>query len=99
MQRLRSINPKTALVWGAGAFLGLSVVVGFIALPARTWSAQSGRKEAAQQEIVQLTDDIERLTAELELLQSDAEIERRAREDFGLVRPGEESYRVIDLNE
>jgi cell division protein FtsB len=36
------------------------------------------------------------LTAELERLRSDAELERIAREELGYVRPGERSYVVVD---
>ncbi len=64
--------------------------------PVRTWFEQ---REAIAQLEVQLTevrDSNASLASEIELLQTDAEIERIARRDLGLVNPGEEAY-AIDL--
>lgn len=47
-----------------------------------------GRLHALERANVQLEEDIE-------ALQTPVEIERRAREDFGLVRPGEVAYIVV----
>ena len=41
--------------------------------------------------------EIERLEDEVAEMQSDSYVERRAREDLGLVMPGEERYQVIPV--
>jgi cell division protein FtsB len=49
----------------------------------------------ARADLARVESEVAELRADLELLQTDAEIERLAREDFDLVYPGEESYRIV----
>jgi len=86
---------RSYIIWGVVSSLTLVVLVGFIAIPVRTWSYQTAKKDATKKEMAQIEEDIAGLEQELINLQSDDEIERRARKDFGLVFPGEESYRVV----
>lgn len=77
--------------------LGLSVCVlaGLAVLPAKTWFSQRQKTEDAEAEIARIEGETAELERELELLATDEEVELRARRDFDLVRPGEESYRIL----
>lgn len=77
--------------------LGLVLVAVLFAFvyPTRTFVKQRQELDAAERRLevlVESTRDLERDNARL---QSDAEVERRAREDYGLVRPGETPYVLV----
>ena len=57
-------------------------------------NALEARITAAQAEIEALQRDADQLAALVAWLESDEYVERTAREDLGLVRPGEESFAV-----
>src|SRR4051794_10500182 len=74
------------------------VLVGvlFVAVfPTRTWLAQRHESAAATQELRVLDGENSKLTSRVQALQSDAEIERLAREQYNLVKPGEEAYALL----
>jgi cell division protein FtsB len=75
--------------------LSLAVLVGLAVVPVRTWLSQKEKTRQAEAEISRIDQDIASLERQLDELQTDAEIERRARQDFDLVYPGEESYRIL----
>ena len=75
--------------------LALAVLVGLAVVPVRTWLSQKDKTQQAEAEISRIEQDVATLERQLEQLQTDAEIERRARGDFDLVYPGEESYRIL----
>ncbi len=75
--------------------LSLAVLVGLAVVPVRTWLSQKEKTRQAETEISRIDQDIASLERQLDQLQTDAEIERRARQDFDLVYPGEESYRIL----
>ncbi|MDH4075408.1 MAG: septum formation initiator family protein [Acidimicrobiia bacterium] len=77
--------------------LALAVVVlaGLAVLPARTWWTQRQSLNQSRAELAQVEQDVADLKARQELLQTDAEVERIARQDYDLVYPGEESYRLV----
>ena len=52
--------------------------------------------EAARAELTALEEQNTRLEADVAALQTDAEIEKLAREKLGYVRPGERAYVVLD---
>ena len=52
--------------------------------------------EAARAELTALEEENNRLEADVSALQTDAEIEKLAREKLGYVRPGERAYVVLD---
>lgn len=52
--------------------------------------------ETARDVLAQLTEDNATLQADVAALQTDAEIEKLAREKLGYVRPGETAYVVLD---
>ncbi len=75
--------------------LAVAVLAGLAVLPAKTWFSQKQKMEEAEAEITRIEAETTRLEDELQLLGTDEEIELRARRDFDLVYPGEESYRIV----
>ena len=73
-------------------FLGVLVVGVF---PTRTWLAQRAATSGAEEQLAVLREQNAALEERARLLHSDAEIERLAREQYNLVRPGEEAYAVL----
>ena len=74
------------------------VVVGvfFVAVfPTRTYVAQRRDRQAAETQLRVLDEQNRRLKERVDLLHTDAEIERLAREQYNLVRPGEEAYALL----
>ncbi len=63
--------------------------------PTRTYLDQRGAEATAERRLAELEGERAELQARADALQSDAEIERLAREQYGLARPGEEVYRVL----
>lgn len=77
------------------ALLGLVVLAGLAIHPARTWLSQKQQRSEADAELAEVEAEVAELERQLQLLETDEEIERRARRDFYLVYPGEESYRIL----
>ncbi|MFN3216208.1 MAG: FtsB family cell division protein [Acidimicrobiales bacterium] len=71
------------------------VVLGYAVFPTRTWLDQRATIAERQDELAALDAEIAELTATVRLLGTDTEIERIARVDHGLVKPGEEAYAVL----
>lgn len=63
--------------------------------PTRTYLDQRRTVAAAESRLRELEETNGALEAETRALDDDAEIERLAREQYGLARPGEEVYRVL----
>ena len=72
-------------------FLGLMAGV----VPVRQYLEQQRRLDAARQRIDLLDEENRRLAARAEELRTDEEIERLAREQYSLVRPGEEAFALL----
>ncbi len=89
-EAMRHHLPMAAMLMVAGA-----IVVGVAVLPMRTWFQQRELLEQTEMEHQEIMSEVDQLDAQLELLQTDAEIERLGRENFDLVKPGEESYRIL----
>lgn len=68
--------------------------MGVVVLPTRAWLGQQQDLAAAKAELRQVKVDNKALGKEVDRLGDDASIERQARRDLGLVKPGEESYTV-----
>lgn len=79
----------------AGLALLAAVGLGFGVLPTRTYLDQRSEIASAEQHLEELEEANEAAAQRIEALHSDKEIERMARRDFGLARPGEEIYRVL----
>ena len=77
--------------------LGLALVAALFAFvyPTRTFLHQRRELNGAERQLQVLHDTTKSLQHDSERLQSDAEVERRAREDYGLVRPGETPYVLV----
>ena len=84
----RAVLPTAALV----ALVGFLFVAVF---PTRTWLAQRDAIAAEEARLEVLTDQNRRLAARVQELQTDAELERLAREQYNLVKPGEEAYAIL----
>ncbi len=84
----------TAMLLVAGA-----IVIGVAVLPMRTYFQQREELRQTELEYQQIMSEVDQLESQLELLQTDAEIERLGRENFDLVKPGEESYRILPPSE
>jgi cell division protein FtsB len=63
--------------------------------PTRTYLAQRASISHAEKQLQVLGEQNKDLEARAQQLQTDAEIERLAREQYNLVKPGEEAYAVL----
>lgn len=82
----------------AWSLIALVVLVGVLFLgvfPTRTYLAQRRGLAAAHQRVEVLAAQNRALEARKQKLETDAEIERIAREQYSLVRPGEEAYAIL----
>lgn len=77
--------------------LGLLLVVVLFAFvyPTRTFVQQRKEVSSAERRLEVLEESTRALQRDNRQLQSDAEVERRAREDYGMVRPGETPYVLV----
>jgi cell division protein FtsB len=74
------------------------IVVGVLFLavfPTRTYVAQRGKLASTAERVDVLSEQNERLAARVRKLNTDEELERLAREQYSLVRPGEEAYAIL----
>ena len=79
--------------------LCLALIVALAVLPARTWWSQRQSLISAEDRKAELLYQRAQLEAQLEILETDAEIERLARANYDLVFPGEESFRILPASE
>jgi cell division protein FtsB len=63
--------------------------------PARTYFAQRQNLAAASERVDVLSQQNTELSARVKRLHTDEEIERLAREQYDLVKPGEEAYAIL----
>ncbi len=77
------------------ALLSVFVLGGLAIHPIRTWLSQREQMAETEAELTEVRSEVAELERQLELLETDEEVERRARGDFYLVYPGEESYRIL----
>jgi len=81
-----------AMLIGGLALVGL--LFAFV-YPIRTYLAQRGQISSAQAHLAQLQAATRQVDAQSRQLQGDAAVERIARQDYGLVRPGETPYVLV----
>jgi cell division protein FtsB len=74
--------------------VGMALVLLFV-LPGRTMLAQHHSLSVAERQLTALNVENAKLRQEAKALQSTADIEQIAREDYGLVMPGQQAYAVI----
>jgi cell division protein FtsB len=89
-RRPRTLSSVLALV----ALLAVVVTAAGI-FPFRQIIADRRTVSLAQEKLLALRAETGRLEAEVAALGTDTEVERLAREQFGLVRPGETAYVVV----
>jgi len=98
LERREDKAPPRKQRWGwvlAVVLLGaLALTVSGI-LPFRQLISQQRQIERSQEQLSALTSENRALAEDIEMLGTDAEIERLARDQFGLVRPGETAYVVV----
>jgi len=82
------------LAWPVLFVLVLGGVLTLGAYPARTYFDKKQEIASAEARLSQVTDENNKAQAHVDALQTDAEIERIARE-HGLVKKGEEPYHVL----
>jgi cell division protein FtsB len=80
------------LLAAAGATLAVLVLVVF---PTRSYLKERGDMNGATHQLQTLDAQNRQLTNQIGRLNTDAEIERLARKDYGLVKPGEEAYAIL----
>lgn len=83
------------LAWALVSGVVLAGVAVIAVFPTRTYLAQRGETAAVKARLEVLTKENAELAARAERLNSDAEIERLAREQYSLVKPGEEAYAIL----
>ena len=80
------------------ALLVAVVVGGFVflfVLPARTWLDQGRAMSRAQRQLSALSQENQTLTKRAADLQSTSYVEQLARQEYGLVMPGEKAYGIL----
>ncbi|HET7489767.1 MAG TPA: septum formation initiator family protein [Acidimicrobiales bacterium] len=74
----------------------ISVGVLFVAVfPTKTWLAQHRDLQAMERRVAVLKAQNAELEARVQRLNTDDEIERLARRDYNLVKPGEDAYAIL----
>ena len=84
-----------ALLW---ALLASVTVVGVLFIgvyPVRTYLAQRTSLHRAERQIDVLKTQNDKLAQQAQQLNTDSEIERLAREQYNLVRPGEQAFAIL----
>lgn len=75
--------------------IALAAVLFLFVLPSRTYLAQRHSLADAETKLQVFRAQNAKLAAEATQLQSDADIERLARQNYGLVKPGEKAYIIV----
>ncbi|MGH9057803.1 MAG: FtsB family cell division protein [Acidimicrobiales bacterium] len=70
-------------------------IVFLFVLPARTWLEQGSSMSAAQRRVAALSKENAALQQRVAQLHSTAYIEQVARQQYGLVMPGEKAYSIL----
>jgi cell division protein FtsL len=81
-----------------GGIVLLVAVVTFLVMfvyPTRTYLQQRRDADEAHRRLTSLQTETSKLRHDSERLKGDAEVERIAREQYGLVRPGETTYVIV----
>ncbi len=82
-------------LWPLIATIALAIVLAVGVFPTRTWLEQREAIQTERERIAVLDRENTRLAARVAELQTDGEIERLAREQYNLVKPGEEAYAIL----
>ncbi len=77
------------------AALALAAILFLFVFPTRSYLGQRREVGAAEHDVTVLQKQNEKLEKEMARLQTPAEIERVAREQFNMAKPGEQVYHVL----
>jgi cell division protein FtsL len=88
----RTSHPSMRIALALVVFVGL--LFAFV-YPTRTWLDQRSETNKARQQLSALQTENARLARETKRLSTDSEIERLARQKYGLVRPGERAFVIV----
>jgi hypothetical protein len=83
------------MLWPLVGFAALLLFLAAAVFPTRTYLQQRDQMAAEQEKVQILTAENQKLAARVTELHTDAEIERLAREQYNLVKPGEEAYAIL----
>ena len=75
--------------------LALAAFLFLFVFPTRSYLAQRRQVANAQHDVDLLREQNQKLAVEAQRLQSNAEVERRARQQFNMAYPGEQVYKVL----
>jgi cell division protein FtsB len=87
------VKSRRSVVLVVFLLVALAVTMGGI-VPFRQIIAQNAQVEETRSQLEQLRSENAELEVRADILRTDAGVEQLAREQFGYVRPGEESYEV-----
>lgn len=82
-------------LWGVMAGVVVAVGLFLFGYPTRTYLEQRGQLTQEQAKLDRLAAQNQNLSSEASRLRNTAEIERIARQDYGLVQPGQEAYAIL----
>jgi cell division protein FtsB len=83
------------LLWPLVGLVALLVFLAAAVFPTRTYLHQRDDIAAEEAKVRVLSVENEKLNSRVAQLHTDAEIERLAREQYNLVKPGEEAYAIL----
>ena len=75
--------------------LALAAFLFLFVFPTRSYLQQRRQVANAQHDVDVLKQQNQKLVVEAQKLQSNAEVERRARQEFNMAYPGEQVYKVL----
>ncbi|HYZ99763.1 MAG TPA: septum formation initiator family protein [Acidimicrobiales bacterium] len=88
-------NARLRWLGSRAAGVALFAVVVYAVFPVRTWLNQRADTDRRQEQLEVIDEEADRLEQRVEDLQDPETIEEIARRDYGLVKPGEESYNIL----
>ena len=89
------VQGRRRLMVGLAATVILVGVLFVAVFPARTYFDQQAATKAAEAELREVREERAAVRRESERLETPEEIEKRAREEFGYKKPGEETYNIL----
>ncbi len=91
----RAPRPGRRIAIGLAVSFVLVLVLLLGVFPTRQWLDQRDELRDRQAELARQQEEQEQLEQRIAVLQTEEEVERMARDEFGMVRPGEDPYRVL----
>jgi cell division protein FtsB len=87
------------LAWPVLITVVIAAIFGFGILPTRSYLDRRQQVAAAEERLARIEQANDEAQRRRERLLTDAEIERLAREGFGMVKEGEEAYKIVPTPE